>query len=177
MGYHRKFVPGHGETAKPLIMLTKKDEPEQLCWTPESEQAFLLLRKLLCDAYVLTISSSSDKFRLHTNASGAGIGAVLTVVQDNEFPVAYYSRQLQGAEAETELECLAVVAAVRHFETYLAGREFELVTDHQALQGLRTTKNHNRHLTRWSLFLQDFRFEVVYKPGPQNSNVDGLSRQ
>ena len=47
--------------------------------------------------------------------------------------MAYYSRQLQGAEANyaaTELECLAVVAAVRHFETYLAGQEFELVTDH-----------------------------------------------
>ena len=106
---------------------------------------------------------------------------MLSVVRDKkEFPVAYYSRQLQGAEANypaTELECLAVVAAVRHFETYLAGREFELVTDHHALQGLRTSRNHNRHLTRWSLFLQDFRFEVVYKPGPQNSNADGLSRQ
>ena len=106
---------------------------------------------------------------------------MLSVVQDKkEFPVAYYFRQLQGAEANypaTELECLAVVAAVRHFETYLAVQEFELVTDHHALQGLRTSRNHNRHLTRWSLFLQDFRFEVVYKPGPQNSNADGLSRQ
>ena len=74
------------------------------------------------------------------------------MVRDKKgLPVAYYSRQLQGAEANyaaTQLECLAVVAAVRHFETYLAGREFELVTDHQALQGLRTSKNYNRHLTR-----------------------------
>ena len=44
-GYYRKFVAGYSQTAKPLTMLTKKDEPVQLCWTPESEQAFLLLRK------------------------------------------------------------------------------------------------------------------------------------
>ena len=31
--------------------------------------------------------------------------------------------------------------------------------------------------TRWALFLQDFDFTVTYRPGPENSNADGLSRQ
>ena len=38
-----------------------------------------------------------------------------------EKPVAFYSRQLKDAEtcyAATELECLAVVESVRHFEVY-----------------------------------------------------------
>ena len=67
--------------------------------------------------------------------------------------------------------------AIKDFEVYLAGQHFELITDHQALQGLRASKNQNRRLTRWSLFLQDFSFDVTYKPGPDNSNADGLSRQ
>ena len=117
-------------------------------------------------------------FRLHTDASGAGLGAVLSVLrEEKELPVAYFFQQLQGAQrrySATELECLDVVVAIRHFEVYLAGQTFELVTGHQALQGLRSSTNHNRQLTRWALFLQDFDFKVTYRPGPDNS---GLSRQ
>ena len=40
-----------------------------------------------------------------------------------------------------------------------------------------TSKNQNRRLTRWSLLLQDFRFHVTYRPGPLNTNADGISRQ
>ena len=147
-GYYRKFVAGYGRLAKPLTSMTRKLEPEQVCWTSEGNQAFVALRKSLCSACMLTIPTASDQYRLHTDASGAGLGAVLSVVRSGEeYPVAYYSRQLHGAEvnySSTELECLAVVASIRHFEVYLAGRNFELVTDHQALQGLRTSRNHNR---------------------------------
>ena len=180
-GYYRKFIPDFGKVAKPLTMLTRKTEPDQVHWTLEGEQAFIKLRKLLCHACALTIPTLSDSFRLHTDASGAGLGAVLSVIRKGEeHPVAYFSRQPQGAEinyASTELECLAVVAAIRHFEVYLAGRQFELVTDNQALKGLRTSRNHNRRLTRWFLFLQDFMFKTRYRPGELNSNADGLSRQ
>ena len=43
-------------------------------------------------------------------------------------------------------------------------RKFKVVTDHQALQYLRTMKlsPHSR-LTRWSLFLQQYDFELIYK--------------
>ena len=77
----------------------------------------------------------------------------------------------------TELECLGVVCAIKNFEVYIAGREFELVTDHQALTYLSKSKNHNRRLMRWSIFLQDFRFQAIYRPGYMNGNADGLSRQ
>ena len=106
---------------------------------------------------------------------------MLSVIRKGEeLPVAYYSRQLKGAESyysATELECLAVVRAIQHFEVYLAGQHFELVTDHQALQELTTSNNQNWRLTCWALFLQDFSFNVTYRPGPEHSNADGLSRQ
>ena len=79
--------------------------------------------------------------------------------------------------SSTELECLGVVAALKHFEVYLAGRKFVLMTDHQALTGMSTSTNHNRRLTRWALYLQDFDFSMQYRPGPKNGNADGLSRQ
>ena len=141
----------------------------------------MALRKSLCDACLLTVPDVSDLFRLHTDASGVGLGAVLSVVRGGvELPAAYFSKQLQGAQkrySATELECLAVVSAIKHFEIYLAGQTFELVTDHQALKGMQSSSNHNRRLTRWALFLQDFSFKVTYRPGAENANADGLSRQ
>ena len=136
-GYYRKFVPDYGKLAKPLTLLIRKLEPERVQWTLEADQAFVELCKCLCNTCMLTIPDVSDLFRLHTDASGVGLGAVLSVIRrGEEFPVTYYSRQLKGAESHysvTELECLAVVRAIQHFEVYLAGQHFELVTDHQAL--------------------------------------------
>ena len=128
----------------------------------------------------MTIPNASDSYRLQTDASGLGIGAVLSVIREEEMPVAYYSRQLRSSEknySSTELECLAVVAAIKHFECYLAGWRFELETDHRALEGMTTSSNCNRRLNRWTLFMQDFNFKVRYRPGSSNLNADGLSRQ
>ena len=49
------------------------------------------------------------------------------------------------------------------------------MTDHQALTGMSTSINHNRRLTRWALYLQNFDFSIQYRPGPKNGNADGLS--
>ena len=126
-------------------------------------------------------SYPDNQYRLQTDASVAGVGAVLSVVRDGvEKPTAFFSRQLTAAEKNytaSELECLGIITAVSHFEVYLTGRNFTLVTDHQALQGLRTSRHLNRRLTRWAMFLQDYDFDLQYRPGSQNGNADGLSRQ
>ena len=56
---------------------------------------------------------------------------------DEELPVGYYSKKLLPAETRysaTEMEFLAVVRGVEHFEVYLLGKEFVVQTDHHALQ-------------------------------------------
>ena len=55
--------------------------------------------------------------------------------------------------------------------------EFVIVTDHQALQYLDSMRNSNPRLMRWALALQPFMFTVKHRPGVQNGNADGLSRQ
>ena len=57
--------------------------------------------------------------------------------------MAFFSKQLRCAEkrySATELEALAVVAAVDHFLPYLYGRSFQVITDHKALEQLMTSK-------------------------------------
>ena len=76
-----------------------------------------------------------------------------------------------------EKECLGILAALKHFDVHLVGRQFEIITDHRALKYLNTMKNSNPRLTRWSLAIQPFSFVVKHKSELLNSNADGLSRQ
>jgi len=90
--------------------------------------------------------------------------------------VAFYSRQLRGAErrySATEMEALAVVASVNHFLPYLA----TVVTDHKAMESMMSSKTLNRQVQGWALKLQTFDFVIQYRAGELNANADGLSRQ
>ena len=118
---------------------------------------------------------------LCTDASARGVGGVLCVQRkEKELPVAFYSPQLRGPECRysaSELEALAVVMTVRHFAHYLWGRRFKILTDHRALESLMTSRVLNRRLQNWALQLQDFNFQIEYRPGEQNLDADCLSRQ
>ena len=86
-------------------------------------------------------------------------------------------QQRQLRYTVTEMECLAVVRGVEHFEVYLLGKEFVVQTDHRALQFLQTSCHLNGRLTRWALRLQEFSFSIKYRPGSKHQNADGFSRQ
>ncbi len=180
-GYYRKFIKDYAAKARPLTASLRKSEPMKTVWTEEMEIAFDTLKNVLCEVCTLTIPTAEDQYIIHTDASYAGVGGVLSVCRDGqEWPVAFHSRQLRSPEknySASEIECLAIVDTVRHFEAHLVGRKFMLETDHQALQYLKTKRSPNKRLTRWALFLQDFTFEVRYRPGTRNGNADGLSRQ
>ena len=181
LGYYRRFIPGFSSIALPLTEATSLKSPNQIRWTQSMESAFNTLRDTLCDHTQLTIPSPEDCFLLATDASGKGIGAVLSVTRSGaHLPVAYFSRKLTGAEhnyAITELECLALVKAVEHFGHYLVGRHFVVTTDHKALEALQTSKRLTGRLARWALSLQHLSYTVQYKAGATHQNADGLSRQ
>ena len=122
-GYYRKFVPEFAQNSVKLTAASTKSAPEKTHWSPQLELEFAYLKDALCKLPTLVIPTNTDMFLLQTDASIRGLGAVLTVVRDGaEIPVAFYSRQLLPAETRysaTELEGLAVVAAVEHFSYYL----------------------------------------------------------
>ena len=178
-GYYRKFIPWYAHTT---AVLTEKKSPDVLPWEPKHQGAFEKIKTQLSSDPLLVAPNHDKTFSLHTDASYVGLGAVLTQKDDNNLdkPVAYYSRKLIEREQNytaTEIELLGVVEAVKHFSVYLLGKAFRLVTDHRALVHLTKMKNTNPRLMRWSLALQQFDVEVVYKKGAANTDADGLSRQ
>ena len=78
--------------------------------------------------------------------------------------------------AVIEREALAIIWGIQKFKMYLIGKEFVVETDHKPLSYLRNVKNNNGRLMRWSLFLQEFQFKILYIKGSENSMADSLSR-
>ena len=65
---------------------------------------------------------------------------------------------------------------LEHWKYYLRGApQFKIITDHEPLKALRTTKNPDRLSQRWIHFIDQFNFEVVHKPGKEMP-ADMLSR-
>ncbi len=181
VGYYRRFIPNFAAHSALLTPATSGMAPVTVRWNQEMLGAFDHLRKSLCSHCVLTVPCVSDVFQLHTDASGVGVGCVLNVIRDGvEYPVAFYSRQLRGAEkrySATELEALAVVASIQHFAHFLFGASFTVLTDHNPLTSLLSSKSLNRRLHGMALKIMQFDVTILYREGTQNGNADGLSRQ
>lgn len=149
-------------------------------WTSECQGAFEKLKTKLTQSPILIHPNYNDPFILETDASGFGLGAILTQVRDGkEHPIAYASRSLKPAEKNYpvfELEALAVVWAVKQFRSYLFQQKVTIVTDHAALQYILTKANPSARIARWGLALQEYQLEIKHRPGKNHGNVDALSR-
>ena len=83
-GYYRKFVKQYAEHSFHLTEATRKSSPERICWSHAIDVEFNNLKCALCSLPSLTLPNSSDDFLLQTDASGMGLGAVLSVVRGGE---------------------------------------------------------------------------------------------
>ena len=92
-------------------------------------------------------------FLFDTDASGVGLGAVLTQKQNDGLltPVASLQPHEQNYGV-TELEVLGVVWAVQHFR-HLYGYHCDVFTDHEALKSMLNTPYLLGKLARWGLAL------------------------
>ena len=156
VSYYRWFILGSSKIANPLFALTRKDVP--YVWSNGCQQAFDELKDRLTKALVLVYLDFTKRFILETDASGVGLGAVLSQKQasGNVAPIAYASQILQSHEKNygiSELEALAVVWATKHYRTYLYGHSCDVITDHEALQALLNTPHPSGKLARWGLAL------------------------
>jgi hypothetical protein len=87
-GYYRRFIQGYAAICRPLYDLLKKDA---FNWQQVHSQAFQTLKDKMSSTPVLALPDFTMPFILETDASGAGIGAVL---MQQGMPIAFYSEAL-----------------------------------------------------------------------------------
>lgn len=134
-------------------------------------------------APLLAYPDYSTPFRLYTDASKQGLGALLAQKQGGrERVITYASHSLKQTEGDDanysafKLEFLALVWVVTEkFWDYLAVTPFVAVTycnplAHQATTRFGTLEH------RWAFWLANFQYTVDYRSGRSNANTDALSR-
>jgi hypothetical protein len=178
-GYYRKYLPQFSQKAAPLRNLLAKNV--QWAWGPQQRLAFDAIKADLVSPAVLRMPVKGLPYRLATDWSEHGCGAVLSQIypDSDEYPVAFASRSCNKHErnyASYKGEMLAAVWGVEHFRMYLLGQVFTLVTDHQPLSFLMKSQRLSGLYARWACRLQEYDITVIYRPGASNSNADGISR-
>lgn len=144
-------------------------------------KAFQHLKSLLSSADLLIFPDFDQPFILTTDASNYSIGAVLSQGDiGKDQPITYISRPLNKTEenyATNEKEMLAIVWALDNLRNYLYGaKKIRILTDHQPLTFALSSRNNNSKVKRWKARLEEYNYEIVYKPGITNKVADALSR-
>ncbi|XP_063054507.1 uncharacterized protein LOC134448779 [Engraulis encrasicolus] len=189
VGYYRRFIKDFSKIAKPLnALLGDAGRPRgrgspSVAWSPDCDSAFQRLKAELLQAPILAYADFSLPFILYTDASNAGLGAVLAQEQQGaERVIAYASRSLHPAEkndanySSFKLELLALKWALSEkFKDYLWGAQVTVVTDNNPLVHLQTARL-GAVEQRWVAQLANFNYQIRYRPGKQHTNADVLSR-
>ena len=131
--FYRNFIPHFSRIVKPLTTRTqgpegrskKKYRNQQakgpsLVLSQEEKKSFEDLKEAFCREPLLRHFDPRLPTRIESDASGKALGAVLTqLFKDGQWhPIAYWSRQLKGAEVRYEThdtEMLAIFAAFKHW--------------------------------------------------------------
>lgn len=172
--FYRRFIRNFSTLIAPIIEYLKGRD---LQWIEEAETSFQLVKQKMTEAPVLTLIDFEKIFEVNCDASGIGIGGVLS--QEGR-PVAFFSEKLSGSRknySTYDMEFYAIVQSLKHWRHYLVQREFILIIDHEALKYINGQHKLCRLHAKWVAYLQEFTFTLRHQAGSLNRVADALSRR
>ena len=190
VSHYRRFIKGFAKIAAPLYDLTsgnnKEKKSEHVDLSPEALEAFDYLKAACLQALILAFPDFDKPFLLETDASGRGLGAVLSQKQaDGRYhPIAYASRVMNETEQRyhsNKQEFLALKWTVtEQFHEYLSPygknrNEFVVRTDNNPLTYIFSSANLDAAGQRWVAHLASYNFSLEYQKGKDNTVADFLS--
>ena len=191
VGHYRRFIKGFAKIAVPLYDLTssnnKDKKSEHVDLSPEALEAFDHLKVACLQAPILAFPDFDKPFLLETDASGKGLGAILSQKQADGWyhPIAYASHVMNKTEQRyhsNKQEFLTLKWAVtEQFHEYLLPygknrNEFVVHTDNNPLTYIFSSANLDAAGQRWVACLASYNFSLKYQKGKDNTVANFLSR-
>ena len=185
--FYRRFIKNYASIAEPLVNLTRghgtaKGTSTKVTPTRECAEALEKLKESLRKDVCLKYPNFSKPFIVTSDGSLSGLGAHLAQLDDkgHQRPLAFASRALHGSERNyppVELECLAIVYALKQFRHVILGYAIDVFTDHKPLIYLMKHVDPTSRLYRYQLSLLEYNIRNIdYIQGTDNSVADYLSR-
>ena len=169
-----------------ILSDNKDKKSEHVNLSPEAREAFDYLKAACLQAPILAFPDFDKPFLLETDASGRGLGAVLSQKQADGWyhPIAYTSHVMNETEQRyhsNKQEFLALKWAVtEQFHEYLSPygknrNEFVVHTDNNPLTYIFSSANLDAPGQRWVARLTSYNFFLEYHKGKDNTIADFLS--
>ena len=169
--YYWRFIKRCAQVVKPLYKLILGENTSRkwnsIKWDSECQQAFDDLKELCTTTPILAYADFAKPFKLHTNASVLGLGAVLYEVHDGvEKVISYTSRSLSKSETKYPIHKLEFLylkwAITEQFHEYLYGNTFDVYTDNSPLTYVLMTAKLDAVEHRWIAGLAYYNFHIPY---------------
>ena len=187
VGHYRHFIKGFAKIVAPLYDLPSGDnkdkKSEHINLSPEALDTFDHLKAACLQAPILAFPDFDKPFLFEMDASGRGLGAVLSQKQaDGQYhPIAYASHVMNETEQRyhsNKQEFLALKWAVtEQFHEYLSPygknrNEFVVHTDNNPLTYIFSSANLDAAGQHWVARLTSYNFSLEYQKGKDNTVAD-----
>ena len=191
VGHYRCFIKGFAKIVAPLYDLTSSDnkdkKSEHVDLSPEALEAFDRLKAACLQAPILAFLNFNRPFLLETDASGKGLGAVLSQKQaDGQYHLITYASCVMNETEQryhsNKQEFLTLKWAVtEQFHEYLSPygknrNEFVVHTDNNPLTYIFSFANLDAAGQHWVACLTNYNFSLEYQKGKDNTMANFLSQ-
>ncbi|GJW00078.1 reverse transcriptase domain-containing protein [Tanacetum coccineum] len=134
-------------------------------WTPEAEEAFKQMKKLIAELPTLTALREHEELIIYLAAAKEAISAVLmTDREGRQIPVYFVSRTLRGPEVNyTPMEklVLALLSASKRLKRYFQAHTVVVITN-QPIKQLLSSSEISGRMLKWKFELEGY--DIQYRP-------------
>ncbi|GJR81076.1 reverse transcriptase domain-containing protein [Tanacetum coccineum] len=161
-----RFLSKSAEKSLPFFKTLKKcTKKSDFQWTPEAEEAFKQMKKLIAELPTLTAPREHEELIIYLAAAKEAISAVLmTDREGRQIPVYFVSRTLRGPEVNyTPMEklVLALLSASKRLKRYFQAHTIVVVTN-QPIKQLLSSSEISGRMLKWKFELEGY--DIQYRP-------------
>ena len=184
-GVLRIFIKGYTLVARPLIQLTRKDEPFEI--GPSQLDAIAKLKIAIATSPALRpIDYECNRpVILAVDSCANGVGYIIFQLGENKkrYPSRFGSITFNDRESrysQAKLELYGLFRALKHTQLFTIGvKKLVVEMDAKFIKGMinHPTLHPNDAINRWISAILLFDFELVHVPADKHTGADGLSRR